>query len=69
MAKQKRNKAKYDRAVICLSLESINILPLHPGFLCLIPVGVAFLVMGSMMGENMKKENGRIPECTRRNVK
>lgn len=26
------------------------------GLLCLIPVGVAFLVMGSMMGENMKKK-------------
>ena len=26
------------------------------GFLCLIPVGLAFLVMGSMMGENMKKK-------------
>lgn len=37
-------------------LESINILPLHPGLLCLIPVGLAFLVMRSMMGENMKKK-------------
>lgn len=26
------------------------------GLLCLIPVGLAFLVMGSMMGENMKKK-------------
>lgn len=26
------------------------------GLLCLIPVGIAFLVMGSMMGENMKKK-------------